>query len=456
MKRFSFPFVNRRATWCHLSWTLGVAILLSGCIAPPPKPDLAVGNRGFVPPKKEKFAWGASSSSYQYENPHVKPGTPADFVTDWDIMVSEGGAPEKGNAVYSWTEFRKDLAALKKLGVTHYRFSIEWARVEPKPGQFNRKAIAGYARMARELKNAGIEPVVCLWHFTFPSWLSDKKNPTLSNWLHPQVEERWKAYLHEIVPAVAPYTRFYAPQNEPNGQITTAYVGGMWPPRQTLHFTNYNKAIKVSARMFREAAAIVREHDSNAIVMSVEALPWWKRAPIDVTGGLYNFMQHNNFDHLDLIYDVCDIIGFNYYYSQDVSPISALTVGRHHGPNFTMMGWDIDPEGLYKQIKTVAARYGRPMMVTENGIATKNSDKAVRYISEHIGAIRRAQSEGYDVRGYFVWSLVDNYEWHYGYKATFGLSTMNPKNRDRELKPVGHYYRDVIKGKATTTELVTK
>lgn len=422
---------------------LVLTTVLSGCIAPPKPP--VVNNKNFVPPITGAFAWGISTSSYQYENPDVTPGAPSYFQTDWDLMVAKGGAPEKGNALYSWTEFDKDLEALKKIGVTHYRFSIEWARVEPRPGEYNTEAIRRYVDMARKLKAAGIEPVVCLWHFTFPDWLTDPKNPSRTNWLHPDFAERWQAYVDRMVRTFGRHVRYYAPQNEPNGQITTAYLGGMWPPRQILNFKNYHRAIVSSAEQFRAAAAIIKKHNPQTTVMSVEALPWWKHAPLDITRALYNEMQNNNFNHLDRVYDVCDIIGFNYYYSQAAGPLALLSIAHRHGPNFSMMGWRINPEGLYRQIQTVAARYQRPMMITENGIATHDDEKRISYLREHIDVVRRARREGYDVRGYFVWSLADNYEWHYGYEATFGLGHMNPETYVRELKPSAYFYRNIIR-----------
>lgn len=429
-----------------------VALLLAGCALDPlgpigkgPQPPPPVSK----PKLDRKFAWGISTSSYQYEDPAVVPGQKDYFVTDWDISVAQGKAPEKGNALYSWSHFDKDLAAIKKIGITHYRFSIEWARVEPQPGVYNEKAIAGYVRMARKLREAGIEPVVCLWHFTFPSWLYDKKKPGQSNWLHPQARERWNAYVDRMVRATAPYTNYYAPQNEPNGQITTAYIVGVWPPGMDLAFGHYWKAIDASTTMFRDAAHKIRAIKPSAKVMSVEALPWWEKAPLDPGGLIYDTMIHGNVDHLDRIYDVCDILGINYYYSQAPGPISLLAEPYRHGPNFTMMGWQIDPGGLYKEIKRVATRYGKPMMITENGIATPNDDKRVWYLENHLAAVALAIKDGYDVRGYFHWSLADNYEWHYGYKATFGLATMDPKTKDRILKPSAGKFATVIRTSPT-------
>jgi beta-glucosidase len=303
--------------------------------------------------------------------------------------------------------------------------------------------------MARELKRAGIEPVVCLWHFTFPDWLYDHRKPGNSNWLHPEVRERWNAYVQTMVKALAPHTRYYAPQNEPNGQITTAYLVGQWPPAMTLAIGHYHRAIEASAGMFRDAARITRSIRKDAVILSVEALPWWERAPLDPGGLIYNTMIHGNTDHLDRVYDVCDILGINYYYSQRPGPYTLLTMPYRRGHNFTMMGWRINPDGLYREIQRVAGRYGKPMMITENGIATPNDAKRVWYMRNHLAAIGRAIRDGYDVRGYFAWSLADNYEWHYGYEATFGLSHMDPKTLTRQMKPSAGVFADWIQAYPT-------
>jgi beta-glucosidase len=434
--------------------TLTAALLCAGCanwINPlgPFDPDPKVTTARPVPRAKEKFAWGISTASYQYEDPDVQPGQKDYFYTDWDVLISQKKAPPKGNALYTWTHFDKDLAALKKIRPTHYRFSIEWGRVEPQPGVYDEAAIARYVGMARQLKELGIEPVVCLWHFTFPDWLYDTKNPGQSNWLHPLARERWNAYVSKMVRATAPYVKYYAPQNEPNGQITTAYLVGQWPPAMTLAVGHYWKAIDVSTAMFRDAASRIKAIKPSAKVVSVEALPWWERAPLDPGGLIYNTMIHGNTDHLDRIYDVCDILGINYYYSQRPGPLSLLAGPYRRGPNFTMMGWRINPNGLYKEIQRVATRYGKPMMITENGIATADDKQRIWYMQNHLAAVGRAIRDGYDVRGYFSWSLADNYEWHYGYTATFGLATMNPKTYDRELKPSAYKFAEWIRSRPT-------
>lgn len=434
-------------TLARFAVLLVVPLFFTACITAPKAPPVTPEQRVHAAKLDTgKFAWGISSSSWQYENRAERSGGKPVFRTDWDTLMDDGKAPPRGDTVVmSWSLFDRDVAALKKIGVTHYRFSLEWARIEPEPGRYDEAAIRRYVDMARKLRAAGIEPVVCLWHFTFPGWLYDKAHPRQSNWLHPRMDERWRAYVRKVVPALAPHVRFFAPQNEPNGQIGTAYLNGMWPPALTAAFGTYAAAVRASAQQFREAADIIKSIRPDAVVMSVQALPWWEKGMLDPTRACFNGMMRLNFDHLDLIADKCDLIGFNYYYSQKTGPLAALTAGSHRGKNFTMMGWDIDPAGLYKQIRLVSRRYGKPMMITENGIATLDDRKRIRYLSEHIGVVQQAIRDGYDVRGYFVWSLLDNYEWHGGYTDTFGLGRMNPVTFARELKPSAGFYRGVIR-----------
>ena len=422
-------------------------VALTGCITYPKAPPVTPEARAKAARVNTgDFAWGISTSSWQYENRAVALGGKLPFRTDWDILMDQGQAPSRGNTVVmSWSEFDRDVAALKKIGTTHYRFSLEWARIEPQPGKYDEAAIRRYVTMARKLRAAGIEPVACLWHFTFPDWLYDAKAPKKSNWLHPEMDARWQAYVRKVVPALSPHVRFFAPQNEPNGQIGTAYLNGLWPPAMTAAFGTYAAAVRASARQFRDAADIIKSVRPDAVVMSVQALPWWSDGMLDPTRACLNGMLRLNFDHLDLIADKCDIIGFNYYYSQKAGPIAALTANSHRGKNFTMMGWDIDPAGLYKQIRRVGKRYGKPMMITENGIATSDDNQRKQYIDEHVAAIQQARADGHDVRGYFVWSLLDNYEWHGGFTDTFGLGKMNPATYARELKPSAFHYRDIIR-----------
>ncbi|MGH8045688.1 MAG: family 1 glycosylhydrolase, partial [Chthoniobacterales bacterium] len=402
------------------------------------------------------FWWGVSTSGYQTEDKGYAPADPRYFKTDWDLYVEKGDAPVRGDATYSYTQFDRDLALLQQIGVNHYRFGVEWARIEPKPGVYNEEAIEHYVAMAKKVRAAGIEPIVCLWHFTFPDWLTDLKHPSRSHWLHPDADAHWQAYVTKMVRALKPYVRIYAPQNEPNGMLPLSYLAEHWPPAALLDTWDYKKAMKACIAQFREAAAIIKTERPDALVMSVQALPWWKRNYLwDPTAMVYNAVRRICYDHLDGVHDVCDIIGFNYYYSQNATIADFFYAGRgEKTSNYTQMGWIIDPESFYSLIMEVQRRYRKPMVIAENGIGTLNEQKKIKYLRDHINQMRLAMANGADVRGYFAWTLVDNYEWHEGYKANFGLAIMNPITKERTLEASGLFYHNLIQryGDPRTTE----
>jgi len=419
-------------------------VFLSGCITPPPTPRIVRTNLS-AKPDTGPFWWGIASSSFQNEDRGEKRGTPNYFETDWDLFAKTKRVPPKGdNGTFSWTHFDRDLDALKKIGVNHYRFGVEWARIEPEPGRYNEAALRHYVDMARQLKAAGIEPVVTLWHFTFPSWLVDEKHNNKSRWTHPLYRERWPLYVDKVTKAMAPYVRTFAPQNEPNGDLALGYISATWPPGRLMDFAGHAAALDESVWGFRKAAEIVRKNRKDALILSIEAMPYWEHALLDPTGAYYNLMQRINYTHLDRTFDVCDLVGFNYYYTEYPDFTALLALKARRGRNYSLLGWIIQPRSLYKQIRNVQRRYGKPVVITENGIATAKDIKRVRYLFNHMLEVKEAIQDGMDVRGYFVWTLVDNYEWHHGYKAPFGMAKMDWITKQRLLRPSALFYRGII------------
>lgn len=223
--------------------------------------------------------WGIASSAFQNEDRGEKPGSPNSFSTDWDLFAGAKRVPPKGDeAVSSWTHFDRDLEALKKIGVNHYRFGVEWARIEPQPGRYNEAALRRYVDMARQLKAAGIEPIVTLWHFTFPSWMVDSKKSNRSRWLSPLYRERWPLFVEKVTKAMAPYVQVFAPQNEPNGDLALGYISATWPPGHLFDFVGHSAALEESVWGFRKAAEIVRKNRKDALILSIAAMPYWERA----------------------------------------------------------------------------------------------------------------------------------------------------------------------------------
>lgn len=422
-------------------------LLISGCITSPGPYQRSPQALVLKKLPKERFWWGISTASFQNEDRGYPVDSPWYFKTDWDRFAEEGRTPPRGDqAVFSWSEFDRDVAAAKKIGVSHFRFGVEWARIEPHPGVINHKALKQYVQMAQKLKAEGIEPVVTLWHFTFPDWLYDSHHKNQSNFCHPHVEAAWHAHVQRVVRAMAPYVQIYVPQNEPNGALQLGWLAGHWPPGLMLHPEGYKQAMKASVAMFRDAAAVVRQERPDAIIMGIYALPECRRSWLhDPTALIYNLYERQNYDQLDQVVDTCDIIGVNYYYSKSSSIRELLirTMGERSS-QYTQMGWEIVPEGLYHTLCAVHERYHKPIVVSENGIATQSAQKSISYFRNHIAQMRRAMNDGVDVRGYFPWTLVDNYEWTEGWHGQFGLFSYNKKTHERLITPSGIWFSRFI------------
>ncbi len=386
--------------------------------------DKPVGER--VVNENNNFWWGVATSAYQVED--FGTGDVGDYQTDWDVHYQRGKLKHaRGHGCWSYSQVERDLNALEALGVTHYRFSLEWARIEPKPGEYNDVALQHYVDLAKALNARGITPVLTIWHFTFPGWLYDT-DADRHCWLHPQAEERWKAFLEYAIPKLTPHVQTFAPLNEPNAYALACLVN-QFPPGGGLSYRRYLKTMDTEVARFIDAAKVIRQHRSDARIISVQNIIDWQPAPLDLFDFWYDKGQEYNFYHLDQVAEHCNWIGFNYYFEESASPLAIQMQQRRDGDDVSDLGWKISPEGLERRITELYQRYRKPLVITENGLADGDDDQRARFLVEHIAAIRRAMAAGADVRGYFHWSLIDNYEWAHGYNMKFGLYKV-----DRETK----------------------
>lgn len=444
--RFDTPVVVRMGTF-----VIFTSLALSACSTSPTRPgDREIPRGGFRPADPPPFWWGVSASSYQTEDNAVDIGE-SGFQTDWDLFQKTGGGEARDERVASFTFFERDVAALKRLGVTHYRFSIEWARVEPSPGQFDDSAIEHYVKIARRLREEGIEPVVCLWHFTFPDWLCDFDEPSRHGWLHPRAADEWGVYVQTMSERLAPFAQFFAPQNEPNA-YALGVIMGAFPPGRPLGEDYYNELTEAQVQSFLQAASIIRTARSDAKIISIQNIVHWKRDPFDWFG-FYEKALDYNYRHLDGIVGAIDYLGFNYYQSEIASPLPILLGAGRTGANVSDMGWFIEPEGLELEIVELSRRYHLPLIITENGIADRSDQKRQSYLSTHLRAIRRTLDAGYDVRGYFHWTLMDCFEWTHGYGPQFGLHTVDAQTKSLVPKPSAELFKSFIAGRSMDAEI---
>ncbi|QDV91991.1 Bifunctional beta-D-glucosidase/beta-D-fucosidase [Phycisphaerae bacterium RAS2] len=427
--------VSRRRT--RAAFAAGFAHLLLAqvaCLHPisqkydiPPAPKPAATERAAEP---QPFWWGVSTSPYQIEGPPLVGGEASrSFKTDWDLLHEMGKLDAtRDRRIDSFECFERDLAALKFLGVTHYRFGIEWARVEPAPGAFDEAAIKHYVMMARRLREEGITPVVCLWHFSLPDWLCNMvEDPDAHGWFHPDAPAAWERYVSRMAKALAPHVEWFAPQNEPNIYALAVSIG-IFPPGKSLGKPYYEKLTQREAELFIRAAEIIRAERPGAKIVSVQNIIHWERDAFDLFGIWYDIALWHNYEHLDRVAATVDYIGFNYYQREVASPLALWAQSMRKGEHVSDLGWIIDPRGLEEEIVELARRYKKPMVIMENGIADAGDEKRQLYLLQHVQAVRRVREAGYDLRGYFHWSLMDNYEWTHGYQQKFGLFSVMPEN----------------------------
>jgi len=380
-------FPRRNTACCFL-----IPLLLAGCAIHPLGPlDKAPENRAKKLTGYREFALGDL-----HQQPPVRGqggGTRGRgvYVRDWDLLVKAGKAPVVGNALYTWSDFDKDLAALKRIGVTHYRFSIEWARVEPRPGRYNEEAVRGYARMCRKLKEAGIEPVVTLWHFDFPAWLTDAgAAPKRTGCIPGRVNAgrpMWK-----MVRATAPYAGYYAPKTSPTASAHRLHHRPLAP----LPHPRFQGLQGGHHRQRRHVPRCGRHHQtSETLGQGAE------RGGASMVEARSARSRRADLQHRDALQlrpsrqdpDVCDIIGFNDYYSQRTGPVKFPLGGNEARAQLRHDGVVHRSQAMGKQIRYVGKRYDKPMMITENGIATKNEEKRHRYLEDHVEQVRKAMDE---------------------------------------------------------------
>jgi len=367
--------------------------------------------------KKEViFYWGAATSAHQVEG---------NARNDWSDFEREHHLMPSGLASDHYHRFRDDFEIAKNLGHNAHRFSIEWSRVEPREGEFDELEIQHYRDVVAALRERGLEPFVTLWHWTVPLWFRDQGGWT--NGRAPAQFARFAARIAEALPDV----RFWITLNEPNVYTAHGYLRGNWPPGKRMALGQYWRANRMLAAAHKKAYALIKQKNKNAEVGITQNVIWFSRRG--------NFLKDFFFNHyfVRLVRGTQDFVGVNYYFSDRKTK------------QYSDMGWPIDPEGFYQLLRAMA-RYQKPLYIFENGIADAKDDRRAEFIHGHIAAMQRAMHEGYDVRGYFYWSLLDNFEWDKGFGPRFGLVEVNYETQERHIRKSAWEFKRIIEGALRT------
>ncbi|KUO93051.1 MAG: family 1 glycosylhydrolase [Thermocladium sp.] len=363
---------------------------------------------------------GAAVSAYQVEGGNSN--------ADWWRFEEAGLLPRSGEACMFWELYKEDIAIMERLGLRAFRFSIEWSRVEPRPGVFNDEAMDRYRDIVAELKGHGITPIITLHHFTNPIWFHER-----GGW---EREENIRYFL-EYVDYVARNIdiRYWLTINEVNLYPILSYLLGKFPPfkpdpaKMWSVFSNLLRAHGKAYDLLKKEANMVGLVINIMPVHPMNNLSMLDHIAAALINKLYNLTSINAVRRGQLpkwlgSHDIGDVdyLGVNYYSRPRVRFSRRALIEFEEGRD-NQMGWVTNPIGLREAVK-MAGRIGKPIMITENGIATDNDDDRIAFIRSHL---REAVASG--TIGYIYWSLLDNYEWERGYSAKFGLIECSGKKR---------------------------
>ncbi len=365
---------------------------------------------------------GAATSPHQIEG-----GT----RNDWTVFEEMGLVPKVEGACQSWEKMEEDIKLLKQIGANSYRFGIEWSRIEPEEGMFSIKALDRYRKFVDSLIKNGIEPFVTLHHFTNPIWFYK-----MGGWTNKKSVYYFERYVDFVSKFMK--VRFWITINEPNVYAYNSYVVGIWPPMERSIF----KAIIVMRNLLKASASaykVLKENVKDAKVGMAHHVRIFR--PFGKLGKIPALLREYLFNFLPIYSDVygilpppsgffenldakADFVGINYYTADTVKFSLKKPFGEDIYPKGlwrNSLNWEVYPRGIYEVLKKY--NFGREVIITENGISTKDERERESFILEHFRWIKRALNEKIKVLGYFYWSLMDNYEWKEGYDANFGLFT---------------------------------
>ncbi|MGV3523529.1 MAG: glycoside hydrolase family 1 protein [Candidatus Sericytochromatia bacterium] len=486
-----------------LRHTLSAALLTSlvACQLPQPTqlPQLPLG-RGLSQPlvnalgrnPAERFQWGVSSAGYQAEGNETN--------SQWYYWEQAGKTQHRsGKAVDFYHRYEEDILLAKQMGVNAFRISVEWSRIEPRPGEIDPVQMAFYKNLVKTIRKHGMEPLVTLLHFTYPHWLdNDTDRDGVTGWEDPDTVDAYLNYVGVVARELSPDVRFWITFNEPNIWLPIAHLAGKTPPGGTnpfgllragrnvlqAHGRAYDRihGIRSDAMvssnifqfMYNPFARSAKSYAASATALSEPTIrafadtDWFMEA---LEGGEFAYDNHlqayfeprhyrggvsaMNNGTVSLL-GRFDYVAFDYYYrfTKLQQILDAHSTWR----------MPIYPEGLYNVLINYQRRFRKPIVIAENGIGLYNNQpredgwKRGDHIVQHVAQMQRAMQDGANVIGYYHWSITDNYEWG-SFDSRFGLYTVDALN-DPELKRIPTdgvaAYQAVIAGQGVTGSLAQR
>lgn len=423
------------------------------------------------------FLWGAASAAYQIEGAWDEDGkTPSiwDALSNGHIDYADDGKV----ACDHYHRYKDDVALMKKIGLKSYRFSISWPRIFPDDsGKINEKGMQFYKNLVDELLSAGIVPMCTLYHWDMPMWLFEK-----GGWEKEENIQYFVQYAETCVKALDKI-EYWLTFNEPEAFIPGGYEWGNHAPFMQVgearvkaitrnvmlaHGKAVVKMREVAKRPIKIGAAHAAcvtspvnetpEEIEKARISTFETnrpyfCSWW--ADPVCLGKRQVGTDYLSDEDLKVIAQPLDFYAFNMYNADGYgAPKNQSNPRAYPGYPRTTMDWVITPECLYWGARFCYERYGLPIMITENGMSNidfkmldgkVHDPQRIDFVQRHLRWLRRAVDEGVEVLGYQYWSIMDNFEWTFGYSRRFGLIHVDYPTGERTLKDSAYFYADVIK-----------
>lgn len=418
----------------------------------------------------DRFLWGTATAAHQVEG-----GNSNSDWWDWELRQGSPCREPSGTAIDHYNRYGDDVALLAGLGFNTYRFSVEWARIEPAEGSFDETALEHYRAVVAAVRKAGLTPMVTLYHFTLPRWLAAK-----GGWLAESTPGLFERYVARVVEALGDTVDWYCTINEPGVVAFGGYAGALGFPPGTHGLANWRRAAAGLVHAHRRALAAVKARRPNARVGQTHSMQEWEsnRGGRPVTE--YARMMGEDI-YLDASRDD-DFAGVQTYTrarvaiprpfggliraALSVDPLERLLVSQmirrnlsdpagpkaesagdlRKGIRRTQMGYEFRPGAVAATVRRVAERLpGKPIVVTEHGIATARDAERIEFITEGLAALHETIAEGIPLRGYIHWSAFDNFEWALGYSMEFGLIAVDRATQTRTLKPSASFLGEVAR-----------
>ncbi len=437
------------------------------------------------------FTWGVATAAYQIEGAASEDGR---GLSVWDVFSKTPGKVvdmDNGDiACNHYNRYKEDIAIMKSMGVKAYRFSISWPRVMPNGiNEINTKGLDFYDKLVDELIANGIEPYVTLFHWDFPHELYKK-----GGWLNKECTDWFSEYTKVVVDRLSDRVKYWFTQNEPQCYIGLGHADGMHAPGLKLPWKEALIAGHNSMLAHGKSVMTIRAYAKQKPFVAYApcgsvAVPK-SNSPEDIEAARLDmfYPSQKSLHTISMLVDpvvlgeypegayevfgkdlpemtpedrsiMCqplDFLGMNNYSGHVVymgSDGKPVNEPKKPGRPQTSMGWDIIPEAIYWGAKMMCERYKLPLVIAENGMA--NNDwvakdgkvydyQRIDYVSNYLSNLKKLASEGVDIRGYFHWSFMDNFEWSLGYSKRFGLVHVDYETGKRTVKKSGEWYKKVI------------